>query len=63
MQKRQWLALGLMFAFFIFMTMIFGSIASARDDPDPFIRMYVYLGFLCVIATFTCLILGWLEKE
>ena len=63
-QKRQWRALGLMFAFSSFMTMIFGSIASAKwADPDPFIGIYVYFGMLLVIATITCLILGWLEKE
>jgi hypothetical protein len=64
MQTRQWRALGLMFAFSSFVTMIFGSIASAKwADPDTFIRIYVYFGMLLVIATITCFICGALEKE
>lgn len=63
MDKKQWIALCIMFIVFGIATMITGSIALAQDDPYPFIRVYGYLATLWAIVAITCFICGWLEKE
>jgi len=53
MNKKQWIALCIMFIVFGIATMITGSIALAQDDPYPFIRVYGYLATLWAIVAIT----------
>jgi|LGOV01.1.fsa_nt_gb hypothetical protein len=51
MNKKQWMALGLLFIFY-------AMIGSHSQEA-----MYELLTLLCIMAAVACWVLGWLEKE
>ena len=68
MNKKQWIALGLMFFVFALLASYVSAawfIVATTGDIVANIQdaMYTFLTWLCFIAAVACWICGWLEKE